>query len=151
MASCHIYTANNSADQSLTGGAAKTLIQLVSPSSRFLWIREAAVGFKSITATDVAVLVQLVRQSTAGTASALTPSRDIESQPVALASAQEIFTVEPTSGVVVKEWLITPIGGQLIYQLPLEEYVEMAVSSRLGLICNAPQAQSARGYIKFNE
>lgn len=151
MASCHIYTANNSADQSLAGATPKTLIQLVSPSTRFLWIREASVGFKSITASDVSVLVQLVRQSTAGTASALTPARDIESQPVALASAQEIFTVEPTTGVVVKEWLITPIGGQLIYQLPLEEYVEMAVSSRLGLICNAPQAQSARGYIKFNE
>ena len=151
MASAHIYTVNNSADQSLVAATAKTLIQLVTGATRKIWVSEVAIGFKSVTATDVGVLVQVVRQSTAGTASAVTPAPVVEGHPAAISTAQEIFTVEPTSGVVVREWEITPIGGQLVYQLPLGTEIEMAVSARLGLLVTAPQNQSARAYITFNE
>jgi hypothetical protein len=151
MASAHIYTVNNAADVALVAATAKTVIQLVTGATRKIWIKEMAIGFKSVTATDVPVLVQLVRQSTAGTMTANTPAPDVEGHPAAISTAQEAATAEPTSGVVVKEWLITPIGGQLVYQLPLGDEVEMAVSSKLGLLVTAPQAQSCRAYIKFNE
>jgi hypothetical protein len=151
MASAHIYTVNNAADVSLVGATAKTVIQLVTGATRKIWVKEVAIGFKSVTATDVPVLVQLVRQSTAGTMSAVTPNPDVEGHPAAISTAQENATAEPTSGAVVKEWLITPIGGQLVYQLPLGDEIEMAVSSKLGLLVTAPQAESCRAYIKFNE
>lgn len=151
MASAHIYALNNAADVALVAATAKTVLQLVTGATRKTWIKEAAIGFKSVTATDVPVLVQLVRQSTAGTMSALTPAPDVEGHPAAISTAQENATVEPTSGVVVREWEITPIGGQLVYQLPLGDEIEMAVSSRLGLLVTAPQAQSCRATLKFNE
>lgn len=151
MASAHIYTINNAADVALVGATAKTVIQIVTGATRKFWLKEMAIGFKSVTATDIPVLVQLVRQSTAGTMSANTPAPDVEGHPAAISTAQENATVEPTSGVVVKEWYITPIGGQLVYQLPLGDEIEMAVSSRLGLLVTAPQAESCRAYIKGNE
>lgn len=152
MASAHIYQVSNSTDQSLVAATAKTLIQLVTGATRKIWVKEISIGFKSVTATDVPVLVTLNRQSTAGTASAVTPNPVSEGFPAAISTAQEIFTVEPTTGVVVGgPWEITPIGGLLIYQIPLGDEIDMAVSSKLGLVATAPQGQSVRAYIKFNE
>lgn len=151
MASAHIYTINNSVDQTTAAATAKTFLQLVTGATRKAWVKEIGISFKSVTATDVPGLVQLVRQSTAGTASALTPTPDVEGHPVAITTAQEIFTVEPTSGVVIKEWELTPIGGLFVYQLPLGDEIEMAVSSKLGLLVTTPQIQAGRAYIKYNE
>lgn len=154
MASAHIYTANNTADVALAVATAKTVVQIATPATRRAWIKEAQISFKSVTSTDVPVLVQLRRQSTAGTATAIASANiapDVEGHPAALSSANENATVEPTTGVVVKEWEITPIGGVLVYQLPLGDEIEMAVSSFLGMVVTAPQVQSCRAYIKFNE
>lgn len=154
MASAHIYTANNTADVALVAATAKTVIQLATAATRRLWLKEAQISFKSITATDVPVLVQLRRQSTAGTATAISSANiapDVEGHPTALTGANEAATVEPTTGVLVKEWYITPIGGVLVYQLPLGDEIEMAVSSFLGLVVTAPQTESCRAYLKFNE
>lgn len=152
MASAHIYTLANSADVALVGATAKTVLQLATPSTRRAWVKEASIGFKSVTSTDVPVLVTLRRQSTAGTATALTANPDIEGHPASLCTAcKENASVEPTTGVIVKEWYITPIGGLLIYQLPLGDEIEMAVSGFLGLVVTAPAAQNCRAYIKYNE
>ncbi len=151
MASAHIYTLNNSADQTTAAATAKTFLQLITAATRRAWIKEIQISFKSVTATDVPVLVTLSRQSTAGTATALTAQPDVEGHPAAICTASELVTVEPTTGVIVREWEITPIGGTLVYQLPLGDEIEMAVSSRLGLIVTSPQIQSGRATIKFNE
>lgn len=151
MASVHLYTANNAADVALVAATAKTVLQLGTPATRKAWVKEVGISFKSVTLTDIPVLVQLFRQSTAGTATANTPSPDIEGQPAALCSANENATVEPTTGVLVREWYVTPVGGTLVYQLPLGDEVEMAVSKFLGLVVTAAQAESCRAYFKFNE
>jgi hypothetical protein len=154
MASAHIYTANNTADVALAAATAKTILQLATPATRRAWLKEASISFKSITQTDVPVLVQLRRQSTAGTATAIVSANvapDVEGHPAALCSASENATVEPTTGVIVKEWYITPIGGVLVYQLPLGDEIEMAISSFLGMVVTAPQIENCRGYLKFNE
>ena len=151
MASAHIYTLSNSADVALAAGVAKTVIQLGTPSTRRAWLKEAGIGFKSVTATDVPVLVQLCRQSTAGTATGLTSAPDVEGHPAGLVTGKENATVEPATGVIVKEWYITPIGGQLVYQLPLGDEIESAISSFLGLVVTAPGIQNLRAYLKYNE
>lgn len=154
MASAHIYTANNQADVALVAATAKTVLQLATAATRKLWVKEVQISFKSVTATDVPVLVQLRRQSTVGTMTAIVTANiapDVEGHPGAITAANENATVEPTTGVIVKEWYITPIGGVLVYQLPLGDEVEMAVSSMLGLVVTAPQAETCRAYIKFNE
>lgn len=151
MASAHIYTVNNSVDQTTVAATPKTFLQLITPATRKAWLKELGISFKSVTATDVPVLIQLCRQSTAGTVTAVTPNPDVEGHPAALCTASELVTVEPTTGVVIKEWELTPIGGLFVYQLPLGDEIEMAISSRLGLIVTSPQIQSGRAYLKFNE
>jgi hypothetical protein len=154
MASAHIYTINNTADVALVAATPKTVLQLITGATRKVWIKEAGISFKSITATDVPVLVQLRRQSTAGTATAIASANvapDVEGHPAAISTASENASAEPTTGVIVKEWYITPIGGVLVYQLPLGDEIEMAVSSWLGLVVTAPQSESCRAYLKFNE
>jgi hypothetical protein len=152
MASAHIYSANNSVDQVTVAATIKTMIQLISAATRRVWVKEFSIAFKSVTATDVPCLVQIARQSTAGTVTAIgTLAPDVEGHPAAITTASELVTAEPTIGVILRTWEITPIGGQLVYQLPLGDEIEMAVSSRLGFMITTPQIQNCRAYIKFNE
>ena len=152
MASAHLYTASNVTDQSPTGAANKTIIQLVTGATRKIWVKEIGISFRSVTATDVPVLVFLARQSTAGTASALSIQPANEGIPAAISTAQDTFTVEPTTGVICGgPWEVTPIGGLFVVQWQLGDEPDMAVSSRLALIAVAAATQTCRAYIKFNE
>lgn len=152
MASAHLYTASNSADQPTAAAGNRTLIQLTTLATRRLWITEFGIGFKSVTATDVPGAIFFSRQSTAGTATAVTSQPVIEGHPAAISTAQELFTVEPTTGVIAGgPWELTPIGGLFVYQFPTGQEIEVVVSSRIGLIALTPAIQNCRAYIKFQE
>lgn len=153
MASQHIYVVANSADNPSAAGANKTIIQLITGATRKSWVLEFGIGFKSVTATDVPGAIFFARQSTAGTNTAVTPGVTIEGQPVAIDTAAELFTgAEPTTGATVGgPWELTPIGGLFVYQFPAGQELEMAVSSRLGLIALTAAVQNCRAYIKYAE
>lgn len=116
----------------LVAATAKTVLQLATPASRRLELVEFGVSFNGVTASDVPALVELVRQTSAGTMSAETVAKLDPADPAALVTAQHTATVEPTdSGDVVFEHYVTPVGGLFIYQFA--KPLALAVSAWLGL------------------
>lgn len=154
MASAHIYTLSNPSDVTVATGPT-TILQLATGTTRRAWLKEVQISFKSVTAADVPLLIRLVRQSTAGTATAIAAGNnlapDVEGHPASLSTGNHTATAEPTGAVVVKQWYCTPVGGLFVYQWPLGDEVEVAVSSFLGLVITTPQSEVMRGYLKFNE
>lgn len=146
------YKLSTSADISLTAATLKTALQLVAPATRRLLLCGIEVEFASVTQTDVSGLVQLALQTTAGTMTARTPSLIDQAETASLATGQENATAEPTQGTVLAGWKVSPVGGLFVYDFPEKSRILMAVSTRLGLGLNFPQAQSGvRAALIFEE
>lgn len=106
------------------GTSALTLMQIVAAANQRVRLREFSVSFKGTSNTASPVLVQLMRQTTAGTASALSLKKWNSADDETLqTTAQQTFTVEPTySDVLITEevhpqtgytWQ-APFGGEII-------------------------------------
>ena len=107
--------------QIATGTAKKTLLQVVAAANHGLGVKKAAVSFKGVSNTDAPVLVEIVRQSTAGTMTSLTPVKSPDDTDETLqVTAQHTATAEPTEGDVLFRELIHPQTGLI---LPLDEKV----------------------------
>lgn len=144
------YVARDTA-VSLVAATAKTIVQIVPATNTPCRVVEIGVSFNSVTSTDVPVLVQLLRQTTAGTSSALTMAAEQESiGKSVVATALKTFTVEPTSGNILRDWYVTPVGGLFVVQFPLGREID-AMSNRIGLRCNAPGAQTVNAYVVIEE
>ena len=133
----HQYVARTLSN-AIAATTAETLIQIVTPSTRRAELIRWGVSFDGVTATDAAVDVELLRQTTAGTASAQTPLLLNPADPAALCSAQITFTAEPTAGDILEAHQVTPIGGLLVVEYARDERPVMAVSTRLALRATAP-------------
>lgn len=148
----HRYNISTTADIALTAATARTVLQLVTPASRKAWVEELKVAFESVTATDVPVIVECYRQSTAGSgSSAVTPRAVDEGFPAPLCTAIQGPTAEPTTGELVWQIEVTPIGGTLIYPWPEGKEPSMATSSRFGVVVTSPQAQNCRASLTYRE
>jgi hypothetical protein len=149
----HLYNVplKSAADYSFNG--TQTLAQVITPATRRAWILELSLSGKSVTATDVPMLVYLARQSTAGTSSAsVTPAPFNPDYPAALSTVNVDFTVEPTTGVLVRgPWYVSPVGGLYVLQNPLGLEVEIPQSGRLGLVVVTPQVTAMRGNLVLQE
>jgi hypothetical protein len=139
--------------QALTAATAKTLLQLVTPSTRRVWINEIGISFKSSTTTDAPILVELLRQTTAGTMSAATPLLEDPADAASLCTGcQQTATVEPTASDILRHWDVAAQAGLVVYQFPLGMEIVMAVSTKLGLRATAPQTQAGvEAYILYTE
>jgi len=102
-----------------TGTALKTLLQLVGASNHRVAVRSIAISFDGVSTTGVPILVEVLRQSTAGTMSALTPvkANDSDAETLEL-TAQHTATAEPTAGDVVASMLVHPQSRHVFYFNP---------------------------------
>jgi hypothetical protein len=131
----------------LVAATVKTVLQIVPAANRPVRAIELGISFDSVTSTDAPVVVELVRQSTAGTSSALTLVEDQENESASLVmTGLQTFTAEPTLGNILRTWHISPIGGLFVIQWPLDRE-PVALGTRLGIRCTAPQAQAATAYL----
>lgn len=100
--------------QVATGTAAKTIMQLVAASNHRIIVSKIVVSFEGVTATDAPIQVRVLRQTTAGTMSALTPVKDSDSDDETLqTTAQHTATAEPTAGDVLESQLVHPQSSRV--------------------------------------
>lgn len=145
----HHYTVPVAA-VSLTAATAKTVVQLVTGSTRAARLTSFTAAFQSTTSTDTPVLVVIQLQTTAGTMSAATPQPTDGRMAAAISTAQTNATAEPTAGNTIHRFRLTPIGGLL--HLPLEHLNIVAqVSTRIGITLTAAQSQTFDGTLAFEE
>ena len=113
--------------------AAQTVLQVVAGSTKRLQVKSFEVSFDGADSTKTPILVDLTRQTTAGTSSALTLVKHDEASEAAIATALQTFTAEPTAGDVLASVYLSPAGGIYSYQFPLGDEPVVAASGRIGL------------------
>lgn len=101
--------------QVATGTAAKTIMQLVAASNHRIIVNKIVVSFEGVTATDAPIQVRVLRQTTAGTMTGLTPVKDSDSDDETLqVTAQHTATgTEPTAGDVLESQLVHPQSSRV--------------------------------------
>jgi hypothetical protein len=136
---------------SLSAATVKTLLQFVPASNTPLKVVEIGISFNGVTASEVPVTVDLLRQTTAGTSSSLTLVGDQEDQSKsAVCTALQTFSAEPTAGNILRTFYISPNGGLFVVQFP-EEREPRALANRIAIRANAPSAETVTAYMVVDE
>lgn len=152
----HYYYAAQTGSVTLSSATTRTLWQL-DPVTNPVTIIEWGISFDA-SASSTAVRVDLLTQTTAGTASSLTVIKwSDQNAPSATTTAQQTFTSsEPTTGVVLASYFIQPFGGNLIIQYPLTREpgtAAAATGQRLALRYVAPSGVTPNcvSYVVWDE
>lgn len=117
-----------------TSTSAKTIVQVVAPANQRLVVREAEIAFKGTVNSNAPILVEILRQTTAGTSSALTPvKRNSADDETLQVTARETFTAEPTASDVLFRSYVHPQGGALDKMFPDKFPIPVPGGGRLGL------------------
>lgn len=135
----------------LSAATAKTVIQIVAPANHRLRVKRVGVFFDGTSVTAEPIQVRVLRQTTAGTMSALTPvPLDKSLAETLLTTAQHTATAEPTAGDVVDVFECHPQQGyEIIY--PLGDEIIVQGAGKLGIECTAPATVNVRAKIVFEE
>jgi hypothetical protein len=135
----------------LSAATAKTVIQLVAATNHRVKVLRWGVFFDGVSVSAEPVQVRLLRQTTAGTMSSLTPVKLDDSLAETLqTTSQHTATAEPTAGDVVDVVEVHPQSGyEIIY--PLGQEVIIGGGDRLGIECTAPAGVNVRAKIVFEE
>lgn len=145
-----IWTAKTG-EVSLSAATAKTVLQIVAPSNHRLKVLRWGVFFDGTTVGNEPVLVEIVRQSTAGTMSALTLVKNDDSIAETIQStAQHTATAEPTSGDVIDIAKVHPQSPWVVL-FPLGQELKVGGGDRLGIRCTAADAVQVVGMFVVEE
>jgi len=140
----------NTAEVALTAATAKTVLQLIAASNHPVKVKSWGVFFDGVSVTGEPVQVRLLRQTDAGTMSALTPVERSITGVTLQTTAQHTATAEPTAGNVLAAREVHPQGG---YQeiFPAGDEILLGSAGRLGIECTAPANVNVRAEIVFEE
>lgn len=134
--------------------AVKSMLQVVAGSTTRPLVKAWEVSLDGTDSTKTPVLVELLRQTTAGTSSALTLVKVDEASVSALATGLKTFTAEPTAGDILASVYLSPAGGIYSYQYPLGDEPVIASSGRLGIrvtTVTASGTPNVTAWLKFSE
>lgn len=140
-----------------SGTALKTACQIATPSTTRAEVIEWSLSFNGTNASAVPVLVQLNRQTSAGTGGvSATPSAQDLADPASIivgltGPTGATWTGEPTAGTIIYADYYTPVGLGPFVQYPLGRGILLPVSARLAIVCTAAVAINMAGHITWNE
>jgi hypothetical protein len=126
-----------------TGTSTKTLMQVVAASNHRVTIKEISVSFKGTSNTAAPILVEVLRQTDAGTMTSLSPVKINSADDETLqTTAQHTSTSEPSAGNVLMSELVHPQTGYT-WQAPFGGDLVVPGGGRLGLRVTAGASVSA--------
>ncbi len=138
-----IYTGVTGGNIALTATTAKTILGVKAHANSGILLVGLVVGFDGVTATDKQVVVEICYC----TFGANSPGTNSTSVTVAQGSGRVLtagftmgknWTTEPTTITVLKEIPLTPIGGSILYDVPLGTEYDTALGEGLVVRCTAP-------------
>lgn len=139
------------AEIALTAATAKTVLQLVAAANHRVKLLSWGIFFDGTSTTGEPVQVRLLRQTTAGTATALTPTkRDDSIADTLLTTAQHTATAEPTAGDLLEAIECHPQQGYQAFY-PMGAEVIIGGGDRVGLEVTAPATVNCRAMFLFEE
>jgi hypothetical protein len=136
---------------SLGAATVETCIQLVAATNHRVALVGYGIGGRGTSNTDTPGVIDILRQTTAGTASALTVYKLDDSIADSLVTtAQETFTAEPTAGDILRTHTVHPQAALDVRDAYSREII-IGGSDRLGLRATYAQAQTVDAYMDFEE
>jgi hypothetical protein len=142
--------ATTPADVALVAATAKTILQIVAPTNQRLELLRWGVFFDGVTPTNTPVLVELLRQTTAGTSTATTPVAHGAGTETLQSTAGYNFSAEPTAGAILDIAKVHPQSGYEVL-LPLNQQIEVLGGGRLGIRVTAAQVVNCRAKLIYIE
>lgn len=138
MAGLHLLAAT---DEIQTGTTKKTILQVVAPSNQKLLINGLSVHFQGSDPTDTPVLVEFLRQSSAGgDGDALTPvkERPGDDETIQSSALSDIDgSTQPTDGDEAHPRKFIPATGGYEWQAPFGREIEVPGGGRFGIAVTA--------------
>ena len=151
------YTVRTSSAVALSAATAKTTLMVITPAQFGGDLKKFRISFDGVTASAVPVLWELVTStnatnSTPGTGNTSETSNIQQVYGRSITTGFTAFsasTSEPTVLTVIESDLLTPNGGLLVYDFPLGDTPDWAVSSGIGIRLTAPATVNARAAMWF--
>lgn len=136
-----------------SGTALKTLCQVALGANIVGRLVEWSVSFEGTNAAAVPVLIQLNRQTTAGTGGVSATPQPRAGEPAAsgigltalTGPLAATWTAEPTAGAVQFNQRFTPVGLGPYIQYPYQREIAIAASARLAIVITAAVAVNCTG------
>lgn len=138
------------AEIALSADVEKTVMQIVAPANQRLKVLRWGIYFDGTVVTAEPAQVRLLRQTTAGTMSSLTPVKIGTASETIQASAYHTATAEPTAGDVLDMAECHIQGGYEVI-FPIGQDIKIPGGGRLGIAINSPSAVNVRAKIVVEE
>jgi hypothetical protein len=143
------YTATTGAAVALAAATAKTVLGILAPSTFGADLIAVRVGIDTATTLLVELCATTFATNAPGTAStSVTPAQVYGRSITTGFTAARTWTSEPTAITVLEEWEFTS-GGTAIYDIPLGDSYDCAVSTGFSLRFTAGATANARATMKF--
>lgn len=138
----------------LSAATAKSILGVKSHANFGLDLKKFKVAFDGVTATNVPVLVELCyctfgANSPGTNSTSVTPAQLYGRSITVGATAAKTWTTEPTTITVIGEFLLTPNGGLVLYDWPLGDTPDSAVSEGFVIRCTAPATVNVRASLEW--
>ena len=135
-----MFALGTEGEVALVAATAKTVLQVVAPANQRVLVKNFHISFDGVSATAEPVVVQLRRQTTAGTMSAATPRKKDDDIATAIQSTGlKNATVEPTDGDILKEIEVHPQAGYESEKELMQEWI-IGGGDRIAIKATAPAA-----------
>jgi hypothetical protein len=153
------YSAQTGAAVGLLAATAKTAIFVTAPATFGMDLKKYRLSFDGVTASAVPVFVEINYNTAATNSTAGTGNTNLSTVP----NFQQIYgraivigftggyscTSEPTVQTNVDAYLLTPNGGTIVYDCPLGDVPDSAVSNGFAIRLTAPAVVNARASMFF--
>jgi hypothetical protein len=157
-----VYISLTSGSTGLTAATAQTVIQVVAATNQRVRIIEIELSFDGTNSANTPAQVRIMRQTGAGTSSALSTGQvgvagiaklnDLYSVAETIQTTGRItFSGEPTYSEVLR-WITVPVfGGTIVVPAPPGQEDYVPGGSRYGIVVTAPQAVNCYVTIRAEE
>lgn len=143
-----MVTASTEGEVALTAAATKTVLQIIAPTNHRLCLNSFVVGFDGVSQTQEPIQVEILRQTTAGTMTAVTPKVTSAGAETPLSTAQKTATAEPTAGDILKRYEVHPQGG--VERVFRKGEIDVPGGTRLGLRIITPAGVNPNVVAEFD-
>jgi len=138
-------------ETAVAAATVETLIQLLAAANHRVALLGYGVGGTGTSNTEEPGNIDILRQTTAGTASALTLVKlDDSVAETLLTTGQYLFTVEPAAGDVLRSHTLHPQAAMDIRDAFSREII-MGGADRIGIRATFADAQNLDAYLDFEE
>lgn len=150
-----IYSAITGGAVALSAATAKTILGWKGHANSGLLLTHYEVSFDGVSASGVPVLVEICyctwgANSPGTNSTSVTPVQVTGRVLTVGATAGKTWTTEPTTISVIRELLLTPNGGALIYDYPLGTEPDSALGEGFAIRCTAPATVNVRATLNVS-